>query len=142
MPISVRQDGNGPYIVDDGAALHTYTDPAAMRLFVETHHAISADYPGVLFTLADDATVLEWHRPGPRPDFAQVRVDYLAIQDRQGADASALRTRVRTLAQSAVGSSIDMLTAGQIKALVVFLLHKQGAIDSAGAVRPLNEWEG
>lgn len=139
--LSVSQHDTGPYIVDDGATLHTYTDAAAMRRFVETHHAIAATYPGVAFTLADDATVVEWHRPGPRPDFAQTLADYQAARDQDAAAAAALRTRVRQIAQGAVGVQIDQLTALQTRALLAVVLHKAGAIDKNGAIRPLNEWE-
>lgn len=62
-----------------------------------------------------------------------------AQQDKD--DAAALRTRVRTLAQSAVGVQLDQLTALQVRALIAMLLHKQGAIDKNGAIRPLNDWE-
>lgn len=140
MSLSVRQENNGPYIVDDGTTLHAYTDAAAMRLFVETYHAIVATYPGVVFALADDATVVEWHRPGPRPDFAQARADYQAARDQEAADAAALRSRVRILAQSAVGVQIDALSAPQVRALIAVLLHKAGAIDASGGIRPLTEW--
>lgn len=64
-----------------------------------------------------------------------------AAEQQARADAMALRTRVRTLAQSAVGVQVDQLTAAQVRALIVVLLHKQGAIDRAGAIRPLNDWE-
>jgi hypothetical protein len=51
-----------------------------------------------------------------------------------------LRQRIVTLAQSAVGVSIDVLTAAQRNALIACLLYKEGAITTAGVVRPLGEW--
>jgi hypothetical protein len=138
MTISVSQHNNGPYIVDDGTALHTFVDPAAMRRFVETYQALSSAFPGVVFTLADDATILTW--PGPPPDPVAIRAAYLAAQDQQIADAAALRQRVLTVAQSAVGQSIDTLTAAQVRALVAVLLYKNGALDKNGVVQPLGQW--
>lgn len=56
------------------------------------------------------------------------------------ADAAALRTRILNLAQSAVGVSIDLLTAGQRNALIACLLYENGAIDKDGVVKPLGQW--
>lgn len=55
-------------------------------------------------------------------------------------DAAALRQRVRAVAQSAVGTQFDQLTASQLRALLAILLHKEGALDNTGAVRPLADW--
>lgn len=57
-----------------------------------------------------------------------------------GVDADALRQRVRTVAQSAVGVQFDQLTAVQLRALVAILLWREGALDNTGAVRPLVDW--
>lgn len=70
---------------------------------------------------------------------AKAARDAQAVQDK--ADAVALRTRVRALAQSSVGVQLDALTAPQVRALIAVLLHKQGAIDKSGAIRPLADWE-
>lgn len=70
---------------------------------------------------------------------ARAARDAQAVQDK--ADATALRTRVLTLAQSAVGVQLDQLAVPQIRALIAILLHKQGAIDKSGAIRPLADWE-
>jgi hypothetical protein len=87
---------------------------------------------------------IAWPPPLPSdPTPAEIAAAIAAreAQEQQArADAAALRSRVRTLAQSAVGLSIDVLTAGQIKTLVILLLHKEAAIDKAGIVRPLDEW--
>lgn len=55
-------------------------------------------------------------------------------------DAAQLRQRVLGLANSAVGIQVDNLTAAQVRALVVLLLWKNGAIDRTGAVRPPADW--
>jgi hypothetical protein len=57
-----------------------------------------------------------------------------------GKDAAALRQKVLTTAQSAVGISVDALTAGQVRALVALLLYQQGALDKSGVVQPLAGW--
>lgn len=56
------------------------------------------------------------------------------------AAAAALRQRVLTVAQGAVGKSIDTLAAGEVRALVVCLLYRAGGIDRAGVVQPLDSW--
>lgn len=55
-------------------------------------------------------------------------------------DASALKSRVVTLAQSAVGVRVDELAAGQVRALLVILLWQASALNRDGVVRPLEEW--
>lgn len=71
---------------------------------------------------------------------AAARALIVAAQTQAVSDAAALRARVLTLAQSAVGVQIDALTAAQIRALVALLLYKQGAIDKTGAVVALANW--
>lgn len=142
MPISTYQHEDGPHVVDDGTALHSYTDPAALRRFVATHDALVATYPLVAFTLDDDARVLTWSGPDAQPqDVAAVVATHQAALSQREQAINALRARVRALAQSAVGIQIDQLTAPQTRALVAVLLHKQGAIDTTGAIRPLADWE-
>lgn len=86
----------------------------------------------------------DWPPPLPSdPTPAQIAAAIAARatkeqQDR--ADAVALRQRVRSIAQSAVGTQIDALTAAQVRALIAVMLHKAGAIDKSGAIRPLDEW--
>lgn len=53
---------------------------------------------------------------------------------------NALKSRIRTLAQSAVGVQIDALTNVQVRALVAILLWKAGAVDNTGTIRPLKDW--
>jgi hypothetical protein len=105
----------------------------------DTQHVLFLD-AGVVRSMLASA----WPPPLPSDPTPLEIAAAIAAKDAQAAqdaaDASALRTRVRTLAQSAVGLSIDVLTAGQIKALVILLLHKEAAINKAGIVRPLDEW--
>lgn len=79
--------------------------------------------------------------PQPTPVELQTASDaYDVAKAQTDADTAALRTRVRTLAQSAVGVQIDALSGLQVRALLVILLRKDDAIDRAGAIRPLAEW--
>lgn len=77
----------------------------------------------------------------PTPEQIAAAIAARALAAQQAAqDAAALRQRVLTLAQSAVGVQIDALTAPQVRALIAILLWQAGAIDRAGAVRPLGQW--
>lgn len=95
--------------------------------------------------IADDRTVHMLYRDGTivrsvlLADWPAAQIE-LAAHDQERADAAALRQRVRTLAQSAVGVAIDQLTAGQVRALFAILLYREGALDKNGIVRPLIEW--
>lgn len=51
-----------------------------------------------------------------------------------------VRTRVRSLAGSAVGVQVQDLTAAQVRALMTCLLYGKGAIDDQGKIKPLGEW--
>ncbi len=86
----------------------------------------------------------DWPPPlplDPTPEEIAAAITARAAAEQQAtADALALRTRVRTLAQSAVGIQIDALSGPQVRALIAILIHKQGAIDASGAIRPLNDW--
>lgn len=64
-------------------------------------------------------------------------------QERQqeAADTQALRQALRTRLQSAVGVQVDDLLVGQLRALVAYLLWREGALDADLRVRPLSEWE-
>lgn len=51
------------------------------------------------------------------------------------------RTKVIGMTQSAVGVTLDALTAAQVRALLACVLYKAGAIDPATlAIEPLAEW--
>lgn len=86
----------------------------------------------------------DWPPPLPT-DPTQAESD-AAIAAREAAkqqaesDAAALRQKIVTLAQSAVGLSVDTLTAAQTRALVAVLLWQAGALTRNGTVRPLAEW--
>lgn len=62
-----------------------------------------------------------------------------AVQQAQ-ADAQALRQQILNLAQSAVGVSLNALTANQRNALVACLLWKAGGVAPDMTVRPLGQW--
>lgn len=111
----------------------------------------ATDEDGVVHVLYFDAHVVrsmlasEWLPPLPSdPTPAEVAAAIAAkaaAEQQTKADAAALRTRVRALAQSAVGVQLDQLSAPQVRALIAVLLHKQNAIDKTGAIRPLADWE-
>lgn len=94
---------------------------------------------------ADDGTQHMLYRDGDivrsaaLADWPAAQVE-LAQHDQDRADAAALRARVRTTAQSAVGVAFDQLTAAQLRALFGLLLFREGALDKNGVVRPLAEW--
>jgi hypothetical protein len=77
--------------------------------------------------------------PTPAEIQAALAARQAAAQQAQS-DALALRQRIVALAQSAVGVSIDALTAGQRNALIACMLYKAGGIDKDGVVRPLGQW--
>jgi len=104
-----------------------------------SQHVLFLDGSAVRSMLAAD-----WPPPLPTdPTEAEIAA---AIAAREAAalqaiqDAAALRQKILTVAGSAVGQSIDTLTAGQVRALVACLLYKNGALDKSGIVQPLKEW--
>jgi hypothetical protein len=94
---------------------------------------------------ADDGTTHMLFRDGPLVRSCLV-ADWpaeqlvLAAHEQARQEALALRQRVLTIAQSAVGTQIDLLTAVQVRALIAVLLWKGGALDKAGVVKPLTDW--
>ncbi len=84
-----------------------------------------------------------WPPPLPAdPTPAQIQAAIAArdaARQRVIIDAQALR-QVITIAQSAVGIRVDLLTAVQVRALIAVLLRKNGALDRTGTVRPLDTW--
>lgn len=140
--LSVQIIGGVPTI-DDGATVHSFADPAALRRFLHVWRVLRAQFPAAVFALNDDATIQTWSGPDAQPTPTQIAAAvtaYRAAEDQRATDTAALRTHILTLAQSAVGQSIDTLTAGQVRALVACLIYKAGAIDTAGVVRPLGAW--
>ena len=107
---------------DDGSEHVLYLDGATLRSM------LAADWPPPLPT-----------------DPTQAEID-AAIAARAAArqqaklDAAALQQKIVTVAQSAVGQSIDTLTAAQVRALVAVLLYRAGALDKTGVVQPLRTW--
>lgn len=115
------------------------------------HRAILALHPAALplvdFELRDGGDgqvyVSAWRLPGEPPaaaDIAALAATYDAAQVQRDTEAAALRTQVRTLAQSAVGVRIDQLTAAQVRALMAILLWQAGALAPDGTVKELNTW--
>lgn len=133
----------GSAALDDGATIHTFTDPDALRRFIHVWRVLRQQFPAVEFALNDDASIASWSGTAPQPTPAQIAAGVTALRAaelQQAADTTALRTRVWALAQSAVGVQLDQLSAPQVRALIAVLLHKQGAIDTNGAIRPLADW--
>jgi hypothetical protein len=109
-------------VADDGSKHVLFLDSEAVRSL------LAADWPP---PLPSDPTPTE---------IAAAIAARVAKAQQDRADAAALRTRVLTLAQSAVGTQLDQLTAAQVRALVACVLYKAGAIDTAGIVRPIGSW--
>ena len=113
---------------------------------------VAVDDGGVSHVLYWDATIVRsmlasaWPPPLPTPPTPQEITAALAAREtaRQAAiaDAAALRAQIVTIAQSAVGVRVDLLTAVQVRALMACVLWKQGALDKLGQVRPLADWLG
>lgn len=103
-------------------------------------HVLFLNTSGIVQSMLASA----WPPPLPNDPTPQqstaARALIVAAQAQTVSDAAALRARVLTLAQSAVGVQIDALTAAQIRALVALLLYKQGAIDKTGAIVALANW--
>jgi hypothetical protein len=90
------------------------------------------------------ADIGEWRTPAiPKPTEAQVYAEwdaYLAEKTANETADTTLRNQIVSLAQSAVGVSIDALTANQRNALIAIMLYKAGALTNTGLVKPLNQW--
>ena len=98
------------------------------------------------YELRDDGDgpyIARWDLPDPQPSEAELAAAVAAYDAAEAARRQAdqqLRQQVVALAQSAVGVRVDALTAAQVRALLVVLLRKAGALDNGGTVRPLGEW--
>lgn len=139
MAASMRHEVDGHIAVfqDDGPS-YTYANATQVRAFLETYHALEATFPGTAFTLAEDATILSW--PGTPPDPVATRAAYLASLNQQAQDTAALRQAIRDKLVSSVGVRVDDLLVGQMRALLAYLLWREGALDKDGRVRPISEW--
>lgn len=121
---AVRADGLPRQAIDDAGATHVlYLDGTIVRSM------LAADWAEG--TLPSDPT------PAERAAAIAARAQ-AEVRARQ--DADALRARVQTVAQSAVGVSLDALTPGQVRALLALLLWKAGGVAPDGTVRALREW--
>ncbi len=109
--------------------------------------AIMARYPHAIypqdFAINEEGAIVRWGLPQTQPTNAELQADVAtlnATDTAQKNEATTLRQQVISAAQSAVGSAINTLTAGQQRALLVILLWKAGALKPDGTVRPLAEW--
>jgi hypothetical protein len=120
---AVRVDGLPRVATADDGSVHVlFLDGQQVRSM------LASDWPPPLPT-----------DPTPEQIAAAIAAREAAEQQRK-LDAVALRQRVLTVAQGAVGKSIDTLTAGEVRALVACLLYRANAIDTAGVVQPLGIW--
>lgn len=90
-----------------------------------------------------DEYIAVWRLAQPQPTEAELAAAIAAYDTAETArkqEATTLRNQVVSLAQSAVGVTLNNLTAAQVRALVAILLWKEGAVTPAGAIRPLAEW--
>jgi len=100
------------------------------------------------YELRDDSNgngpyIAAWNLQGTQPTPAQLAAAsdaYDAAEAQAASEAQALRTQVINAANSAVGIVITSLTAAQVRALLAVVLHKGGALDKDGKVRPLGQW--
>lgn len=112
----------------------------------ELAHALAFLAPGAgaeLIADGDAVYLVRWDSATPIPTAQQLRdavVAGQAAREQAVQDASALRQRVMTLAQTAVGIRVNDLTAGQVRALLALLLWRTGALDREGNVRALDQW--
>lgn len=96
---------------------------------------------------AGDVTYQAWLGAGNLPtviDSEASLMDVLAAQYPAGLLSSSpqgqLRTAIVSTAQTAVGVTLNNLTAAQVKALLAILLYKAGGVNNDGTVRPLSQW--
>ena len=88
--------------------------------------------------------IAAWLLPDPHPTLPQLAAAsdaYDAALALALADAAALRSSVRTLAASSVGVAFGSLNPPEVRALLAVLLHKAGALDRDGVIRPLAAWD-
>lgn len=99
------------------------------------------------YEIRDDGSgpyIAIWNLQAAQPTVAELQAAsdaYDTAAAQAASEAAALRTRVRTTAQSAVGVLITDLTAAQVRALLAVLLWKAGALDKDGKIRALSDWE-
>jgi hypothetical protein len=140
MPTSYRIDPAAAEVVKllDAPRVVTALDETD----AESLHVLYVERGQVRSMLLSDWTGTRPPDYDPAEDLTAAIAAHQAREVQQRADAAALRMRILTTAHSAVGQPIDTLTAVQVRALLVCLLHRAGAIDTSGVVRPLGEWLG
>lgn len=127
----------------------------------ETHEAVAADglprvadYDDgsrhVLYWGGDrvrSLTEAEWlAQRGPLPTDPTPEQSAAAIAARAAAeqqaiqDAAALRQAIRAKLASAEGKRVDDLLVGELRALLAYLLWREGGIDKDLKVKPIGEW--
>lgn len=77
--------------------------------------------------------------PTPQESAAAIAARAAAVESDR-LSAIALRNRVLSVANTAVGIQLDALTPAQVRALMACLLWKAGGLTAAGAVKPLDQW--
>ena len=104
------------------------TDPMLGQVYVNPLLQLSVTRDQLTLTLPDDAdesalaAVLAAHNPAARTR------------------AELHRAQVLDLAAGAAGKRLVDLTAAEVRALLAVLLWRNGAIDEALRVRPLDDW--
>jgi hypothetical protein len=105
-------------------------------------HVLYLDGSTVRSMLAADW--LAAHGPLPTDPTPQQSADAIAaIEAARLAAIAAAATKkgqILTIAQTAVGVRVDLLTAAQLRALFAVTLWKEDALDAALLIRPLAEW--
>lgn len=107
--------------------------------------------PRAIFQLTQDGThdnqpyVSEYYDPDgqPEPTPAEAAAAAAAIDAEAEAArlaAAQLRQQIRTVAGGAVGKRFDLLSAGEVRALLAVVLWRAGAIGNDGTVQPLDKW--
>jgi hypothetical protein len=90
-----------------------------------------------------DGIVVGWNRAEPIPDEATLHAALAELPAKRAAreaKIAARRTRLRGLAQGAVGKDAAQLTPNELRAILALLLVRFEVLDDDGAVRPLEEW--
>lgn len=106
----------------------------------ETQHVLFLNNRGFV----ESMLLSDWTLPIPTdPTDKEISDAITAKQMRLQKDSNdriALRQHVISTAQGGVGVPFDQLSALQLRAVVGLLLHRIGALDTTGAIRPLDEW--
>lgn len=106
-----------------------------------TQHVLYRENGLVRSMLASD-----WPPPLPSDPTVEEVVVALAAQieaaERACSEATRLRQRALTLAQSVQGLRVDALTLPEARAILEILLYQAGALGSDGTVQPPPAWTG